>query len=110
GAEAAQLTGVIDHERAHWADPTADLVSLALFTDVPETVAADSELLRAYREVAGRELLPDEDARTRARLWSLYLALVMVAEGVPRGYEGDWFDEHDASVRTWIRDIAASLA
>ncbi|WP_285028216.1 aminoglycoside phosphotransferase family protein [Plantibacter sp. ME-Dv--P-122b] len=110
GAEAAQLTGVIDHERAHWADPTADLVSLALFTDVPETVAADTELLRAYRETSGRELLPDEDARTRARLWSLYLALVMVVEGIPRGYEGDWFDEHDASVRTWIGDITASLA
>lgn len=110
GAEAAQLTGVIDHERAHWADPTADLASLALFSDVPETIAADTELLRAYREESGRELLPDEDARTRARLWSLYLALIMVVEGVPRGYEGDWFDEHDASVRAWITEIVASLA
>lgn len=110
GAEAAQLTGVIDHERAHWADPTADLVSLALFTDVPATIADDAELLRTYREESGRELLPDESAWTRARLWSLYLALVMVVEGVPRGYEGDWFVEHDATVRTWITDIAAALA
>lgn len=110
GAEAAQLTGVIDHERAHWADPTADLVSLALFTDVPETIAADAELLRVYREESGTELLPDDNARRRARLWSLYLALVMVVEGVPREYHGDWFVEHDATVRAWIVDIVGSLA
>ncbi|MGK9148282.1 aminoglycoside phosphotransferase family protein [Plantibacter flavus] len=109
GADEAQLTGVIDHERAHWADPTADLVSLALFTDVAEAIATDTELLRAYREESGRDLLPDDDARRRARLWSLYLALIMVVEGVPRGYHGEWFIEHDATVRAWIVDIVGSL-
>lgn len=110
GAESAQLTGVIDHERAHWADATADLVSLALFTDVPETIAADAELLRAYREEAGHDVLPDDDAWRRARLWALYLALIMVVEGVPRGYHGDWYVEHDATVRAWIVDTVGSLS
>lgn len=110
GADAAQLTGVIDHERALWADPTADLVSLALFTDVPATISADGELRSGYRDESGGELLPDDDAERRARLWSLYLALIMVVEGVPRGYRGDWFVEHDATVRAWIVDIVGSLA
>lgn len=97
-----RITGVIDHERAMWADPTADLASRALFAPVPETIGADAAFRAAYREVAGVEPLPDAAARSRARLWAAYLALIMTVESVPRGYSGDWFAEHDERSRSWL--------
>ena len=104
-----RITGVIDHERAMWADPTADLASRALFRPVPEAIDEDAAFRTAYLGVAGREPLPDASARTRARLWAAYLALIMTVEAVPRGYAGEWFAEHDARVRGWLVETVDAL-
>jgi len=98
-----------DHERAMWADPTADLASRALFRPVPEAIDAEAAFRAAYRATAGAEPLPDAAARTRARLWAAYLALIMTVESVPRSYSGDWFAEHDARVWRWLVETVAAL-
>ncbi|MGH3703666.1 MAG: phosphotransferase family protein [Agromyces sp.] len=108
-ASGGRITGVIDHERAMWADPTADLPSRFLMRDVPEAVDADPAFRAAYAEAIEVDALPDEAARTRARLWAAYLALIMTVEAAPRAYSGEWFAEHDLSVRGWLVDTLDEL-
>jgi Ser/Thr protein kinase RdoA (MazF antagonist) len=45
----ARITGLIDHERAFWDDPAAELVSLAFGGDA----SPDSELMVGYTEAGG---------------------------------------------------------
>lgn len=104
-----RITGIIDHERAMWADPTADFASRALLRPVPETIEADAGFRTAYRRVTGTEPLPDAGARARARLWAAYLALIMIVEAVPRGYSGAGYVEHDARVRSWLVETVDAL-
>ena len=72
------VTGLIDAERALWADPAADLVSLSL--DRP----LDDDLLAGYAEAGGPVVL-DDATLTRLHLYRAHLALVMTVETVPRG-------------------------
>jgi aminoglycoside phosphotransferase (APT) family kinase protein len=72
------VAGIIDGERAFYGDPIAELVSLALFHDPAELPG----LLPGF---LGRHLTDRE--RTRLRLYTAYLYLIMVTEGATRGYE-----------------------
>ncbi|MFE6964790.1 phosphotransferase family protein [Agromyces sp. NPDC057679] len=108
-ARDGRITGVIDHERAMWADPTADLPSRYLMRAVPAAVDADEEFRRAYAAASGAEPMPGAAARTRARLWTAYLALVMTVEAAPRAYSGSWFEEHDRAVRRWLVETVDEL-
>ncbi|MFF2277711.1 phosphotransferase family protein [Agromyces sp. NPDC058126] len=108
-ARDGRITGVIDHERAMWADPTADLPSRYLMRAVPAAVDADEEFRTAYAAASGNEPMPGTAARTRTRLWAAYLALVMTVEAAPRAYSGAWFDEHDRAVRQWLVETVDEL-
>ncbi|SKC39644.1 phosphotransferase family protein [Okibacterium fritillariae] len=96
------FTAVIDAERALVADPTADLASIALLENVETWAADNAAFVSAYEKTAGCPLLPDAAAMARARLWSIYLGLIMFIETVPRAYEGDWVEPHRERVAAWI--------
>lgn len=79
-----RITGLIDHERAFWGDPAAELVSLALGGDA----GPDSDLVTGYTEAGG--VLDFTPAfRHRLALYHLYLGLLLVVECGPRGYGPD---------------------
>lgn len=73
-----EITGILDGERSFWGDPLADLVSTALFDDITR----DPAFLAGYRPAP---LTPDE--RRRIAMYRAYLALIVLIEGVPRGYD-----------------------
>jgi aminoglycoside phosphotransferase (APT) family kinase protein len=72
------VEALIDGERAFYGDPIAELVSLALFGDPAQLPG----LLDGYlgRPLTGRE-------RTRLRLYTIYLYLIMVTEGATREFD-----------------------
>ncbi|MCX5409291.1 aminoglycoside phosphotransferase family protein [Streptomyces sp. NBC_00335] len=86
-----EITGIIDGERAFWGDPLADLVSTALFDDITR----DPAFLSGYRS---GPLTADE--RLRIAMYRAYLALIVLVEGVPRGY--------DPQARAPLTDLAAA--
>ncbi|MCY1073025.1 phosphotransferase family protein [Archangium lansingense] len=81
---AARIEAFIDGERAFWGDPLAELASTALFRD-PEQ---ETDFLRGYQAATGSPLVFTEEVRHRLNLYRAYLYLIMVLEGVPRGYSG----------------------
>jgi aminoglycoside phosphotransferase (APT) family kinase protein len=99
-----QVSGFIDHERAFWGDPAADLVSLALLADV----ADDADLLAGYAEAGGPVEL-DEATRYRLHLYRAHLALVMVVETVPRGTTGPAHAGWNGRVARWLAGELAAL-
>jgi len=90
--EDGRVTGLIDGERAFWGDPVAEFVSLTLFSDV------DADLLAGYGADINRE---------RLSLYRVYLYLIMLVEGTPRGYTGP---EHAGLVKLVERHLAKELA
>ncbi|WP_381797511.1 phosphotransferase family protein [Streptomyces niveus] len=76
-----RIGGVIDGERMFWGDPLAEFVSLNLFGE-PED---DPALLAGYRAGGGAADF-DRSARLRMALYRCYLYLILLVEGVPRGY------------------------
>ena len=54
------IGGLIDGERAMWADPLADFVSLALFRDIEQ----DGAFLHGYRTAGGRIAFDARCAKT----------------------------------------------
>ncbi|MEV8335706.1 phosphotransferase family protein [Streptomyces niveus] len=76
-----RIGGIIDGERMFWGDPLAEFVSLNLFGE-PED---DQALLAGYR-AGGGDTGFDAAARLRMALYRCYLYLIMLVEGVPRGY------------------------
>ncbi|PBC70352.1 phosphotransferase family enzyme [Streptomyces sp. TLI_235] len=79
-----RVTGLIDHERAFWGDPAAELVSLAFGGDT----GPDSDLVAGHTGAGGRlDFTPA--LRHRIALYQLYLALLLVVECGPRGYQGE---------------------
>lgn len=81
----ATVAGLIDGERAFFGDPVAELVSLALLRDV----ADQPEILAGYADVAGRDRIElTAPVRRRLALYTCYLYLIMIIEGIPRGYSG----------------------
>ncbi|MCC8243144.1 phosphotransferase family protein [Saccharothrix luteola] len=84
GDRPPRIVGLIDHERAFWGDPAAELVSLAFGGDA----GPDSDLVAGYAEAGG--VLDFTPAfRHRLALYELYLGLLLVIECGPRGYGPD---------------------
>ncbi|MDX2682598.1 phosphotransferase family protein [Streptomyces sp. NY05-11A] len=105
----AQITGLIDHERAFWGDPAAELVSLAFGGGT----GPDSDLATGYT-AAGGSLDFSPALRHRAALYRLYLALLLVVECAPRGYDslgsGSWLPLWKAQTASVIGDRLYSPA
>ncbi|MFG2939243.1 phosphotransferase family protein [Streptomyces sp. NPDC048282] len=98
--DGARITGLIDHERAFWGDPAAELVSLEFGGDI----GPDSDLVAGYTEAGGR-LGFTPALRHRLTLYGLYLGLILVVECGPRGYTG----EHADWTRTFLGERVAAL-
>lgn len=88
--EGPRVGGLIDGERMFWGDPLADLVSLALLSDI----RADEVFLEAYGQ---REF--DVPAQLRLALYRAYLYLIMLTEIVPRNA--------DEGHLRWVRETVA---
>ncbi|XVS66241.1 phosphotransferase family protein [Actinosynnema sp. CA-299493] len=89
------VEGIIDPERALFGDPLAEIATVALFTDL------DDDFKAGYG-VAGFTGAEE----TRIALYRAYLCLVMIVEGVPRGYAGE---EREAHVRFFREKLAEYL-
>jgi fructosamine-3-kinase len=92
-----RITGLIDHERAFWGDPAAELVSLEFCGPID----ADSELVAGYRS-AGGQLDLDESLTRRLALYRLYLGLILVTECGPRGYGPEHVSFCQNTLATWV--------
>ncbi|MFB8118169.1 phosphotransferase family protein [Streptomyces sp. NPDC055962] len=74
-----RIVAILDHERAVWADPLME----AGFTGIDLPVFGDpSDFMSGYGQGA---LSPSQ--RTRRRLYSLYLAVIMIVETTYRGHQ-----------------------
>ncbi|RSM82875.1 aminoglycoside phosphotransferase family protein [Streptomyces sp. WAC 01325] len=100
GDRRPRITGLIDHERAFWGDPAAELVSLAY----GGPTGPDSDLVAGYTE-AGGTLDFTPALRHRLALYHLYLGLLLVVECGPRGYGSD----HLAYCRRTLDDNLAGV-
>ncbi|SDJ76626.1 Ser/Thr protein kinase RdoA involved in Cpx stress response, MazF antagonist [Nonomuraea maritima] len=89
-----RIQALIDHERAFWGDPLADLVTPTIFGELAE----DDPLLAGYREVTPLELTPA--ALVRLDLYRAYLYLILLVENGPRQYPPDEYAR--------VRDLALS--
>ncbi|WP_158840134.1 phosphotransferase [Saccharothrix deserti] len=87
-----RIEGIIDPERALFGDPLAEIATVALFTEL------DDDFTAGY----GRQAFTGSE-QTRIALYRTYPCLVMIVEGVPRGYSGE---ERDGHVR-FFRDRLA---
>ncbi|MCX4763637.1 aminoglycoside phosphotransferase family protein [Streptomyces sp. NBC_01275] len=84
GGDAPRLVGIIDHERAFWGDPVAELVSLEICGDI----GPGSDFLSGYIDGGGRlEFTPA--TLGRLALYRLYFCLILVVECGPRGYTAE---------------------
>ncbi|MEU6346923.1 aminoglycoside phosphotransferase family protein [Streptomyces sp. NPDC046977] len=99
------VTGLIDHERAFFGDPAAELVSLGLGGDT----GPDSDLVAGYRE-AGGHLDFGPGMRQRLALYRLYLGLIIVVECGPRGYGADHLRSCRAALARWTDEARAAAA
>ena len=104
GPRGPVITGIIDHERALWADPAVDFASLALLGDISE----DADLLAGYRDAGGPVVL-DAPTRYRLHLYRAHLALIMLVETAPRGTDGPEHHEHNSAVARWLTDQLHAL-
>jgi aminoglycoside phosphotransferase (APT) family kinase protein len=95
-----RVTGLIDHERAFWGDPAAELVSPAFGGDA----GPDSDLVAGYTE-AGGTLDFGPALRHRLALYDLYLSVLLVTECGPRGFDSG----HLAFCRGRLTDSLAGL-
>ncbi len=85
--DTAQVTGLIDFERAMWADPLIE-INFAIKGEDP-----------AFVQAYGHPVLIDEAARLRRRLYDLYLSTVMTVESTYRRYEEP---ENESMGRMWL--------
>ncbi|PSL56287.1 fructosamine-3-kinase [Saccharothrix carnea] len=89
------VEGIIDPERALFGDPLAEIATVALFSDLDDD----------YQAGYGIEGFTEAE-ETRIALYRAYLCLVMIVEGVPRGYAGE---EREAHVRFFREKLAEYL-
>ncbi|WP_405723977.1 aminoglycoside phosphotransferase family protein [Streptomyces sp. NBC_01537] len=95
------VTGLIDHERAFYGDPAAELVSL----DFGGDTGPGSPLVAGYLEAGGRlDFTPS--LHHRLALYRLYLGLLLVVECGPRGYTDA---DHIAFSRGMLGDAVRAL-
>ncbi|MGM1061903.1 phosphotransferase family protein [Saccharothrix sp. Mg75] len=88
-----RVEGLIDPERAFFGDPLAELASVSLFRE------PDADYLAGYG-VTGFTAAEG----TRVALYRAYLCLVMIVEGVPRGYAGEERERHVAFFRAKLTE------
>ena len=101
-AGSVRVEGLIDPERAFWGDPYADFAVMGLSGDIEE----DPDFLAAYR-VAGGVAAFTPAVRLRLACYRIYLFLIMIVEGTPRGYTGP---AHERRTAGWRRRLDADLA
>ncbi|SNX62647.1 fructosamine-3-kinase [Streptomyces sp. TLI_55] len=101
GGDHLRITGVIDHERAFWGDPAAELISLAFGGDV----TPDSDVVTGYVE-AGGTLDFTSALRHRLALYQLYLGLILVVEDGPRATDDT---EHVAWTREYLTEAVGRV-
>lgn len=92
-AAAHRLVGVIDPERALWADPLFDLIG----NDQLGTGTVRPTLIAGHAAGGEHVLLGTPDGRVRHALYRLYMGLIQVTECVPRQFSGDWLAPHLAT-------------
>jgi aminoglycoside phosphotransferase (APT) family kinase protein len=99
-----RLTGIVDGERALYADPVMELPSLARVLD------SDDGLVAGYVST-GRRLGSSPRSDLRLALYYVYLNLIMLVEATPRRYTGQERDRAQcARVITSRLELAATLA
>ncbi|MBA4860832.1 aminoglycoside phosphotransferase family protein [Streptomyces sp. PSKA54] len=96
----ARVTGLIDHERAFWGDPAAELISLAFGGDT----GPGSALVTGYTE-AGGQLGSGPALQHRLALYRLYLGLILVVECGPRGYDTERLAHCRGTLDGWVSDL-----
>lgn len=84
--ETGEVLGLIDVERAMWADPLLDVVA----GDAMNVGDPDPRL-------AGVEAF-SSDELTRIRLYRIWFTVLMTTEIVPRRFEGDWLVPYRAQL------------
>lgn len=90
-----EIVGVIDTERAIFADPLYELVGASQFGDggAPATVAAGYVAAGGHLDTSGSlaagNLTSDD---VRILLYRCYMYSILLVEPAPRGYEGDWVE------------------
>ena len=98
--ENGEVTGLVDFERALWADPLMEAQFRPLFG------AGIANVLRGYGKAA---FTPEEERRSR--LYSLHLALVMNTECLYRSYDTDFVYNLSkgllATTMEWLKSRAA---
>ncbi len=78
-----EVTGLVDFERALWADPLMEAQFRPVFGE------ATADLMRGY----GRTAALTHDEQRRCHLYTLHLALVMKTECAYRNYDTDHVDD-----------------
>jgi aminoglycoside phosphotransferase (APT) family kinase protein len=100
-----RVTGIIDHERAFWGDPAAELVSL----EICGPAGPGSDLAAGYAE-GGGQLSFTPALRRRLGLYRLYFGLILVVECGPRGYPPEHITWCRARLDSWataMRELRA---
>lgn len=92
-----RIQAVIDHERAFWGDPLAELITPTIFGELTE----DDPMLAGYREVRPLELSP-----VRLDLYRAYLYLILLVENGPRQYpEDDYAPLRDLATASLVKAL-----
>jgi aminoglycoside phosphotransferase (APT) family kinase protein len=84
--ETGEVLGLIDVERALWADPLFDVVA----GDAMNVGAPDPRL-------AASDAFSDAEL-ARIRLYRIWFTVLMTTEIVPRGFEGEWLEGYRAQL------------
>jgi aminoglycoside phosphotransferase (APT) family kinase protein len=93
--ETGEVLGLIDVERAFWADPLFDVVA----GDAMNVGAPDPRL-------AATEAFTDAEL-ARIHLYRVWFTVLITTEIVPRGFEGEWLVEYRAQL---AENLATLLA
>lgn len=93
--ETGEVLGIIDVERAMWADPLFDVVA----GDAMNVGAPDARLA-ASDGFASDEL-------ERIRLYRIWFTVLMATEIVPRGFTGDWLPGYRAELAANLEALLA---
>jgi len=101
------LVGVIDPERALWADPLMELIGADQFGGADVAPG----LRGGYQDV-GELDLESAEARVRFVLYRMYMSAILHVECVPRGYTGefgDWYSRTSGELLHRSLDQLAAL-
>jgi aminoglycoside phosphotransferase (APT) family kinase protein len=80
-----EIAGLIDGERAMWADPVAEFAAISLFGNI----ATDRDFLAGYGASVGRAYEVRPEVAVRVAMYKAYLDLIILVEATPRGYDAE---------------------